>query len=121
MPKIALIKFHESYSFDDYERIIDGITEWEEVTAEELKLLKDYHRNYNVDWTIIEFVERQKETIEFAVSAQIKHAKAFQEKQKKEQEERERKSLERRLKKEKKTIENKRKLLEELKAELGEE
>lgn len=119
MPKVALIKVYPSGYCEDYSEVIQSITEWVDISEEDLKLLKQFISS-NGGYTVLEYVDNQKEKIDFCVNAQIKAAKEWEDAQKREKEERARKALERKLKREKKDVENKRKLLEQLKQELGE-
>lgn len=123
MPKIALIKVDIHYSsYDDSYDILNSISEWEEVTKEELKLLKDYFgRNYkDKQIIVIEFVENQRETINLAVKAQLEYIKKEEEKRLAEKKAKEEKTLARKLKSDQKKLEDKKKLLEQLKKEFGE-
>lgn len=123
MPKIALIKLEEKFlNYDDSEEVIKSITEWEEVTKDELKLLKEYYkRNYWKEYILVlEFVENQKEKIDFAVKSQLEYIKKEKEKEEAEKKAKAEKALARKHKLDLKKQEEKRQLLEQLKKEFGE-
>lgn len=123
MPKIALIKTRELNDYDTFfERIINSITEWEEVTNVELKLLKDYFNRNSTHERIlvVEFVENQRETIDLTVKAQLEYIKKEEEKRLAEKKAKEEKARTRKLKLDQKKLEDKKKLLEQLRKELGE-
>lgn len=124
MPKIALIKSSCKYNYEyDYnEKVAENISEWEEVSEEEFKLLTSYfYKNYNSkNIVVIEFVENQRETIDLAVKAQLEYIKKEEEKRLAEKKAKEEKALARKLKLDQKKLEDKKKLLEQLRKELGE-
>ena len=123
MPKIALIKVDIQYgAYGGKSEIIGSISDWEEVTREELKLLKEYfERNYyQKEIVVIEFVENQRETINLAVKAQLEYIKKEEEKRLTEKKAKEEKALARKFKLDQKKLEDKKKLLEQLKQEFGE-
>lgn len=120
MPKIALLKIHEFYtSYDDYERVITAISEWEEVTVEELQLLKQHYKSTG-EYTIVELVNNQRDKIDFAVKAQLEYVRKENERKEVEKIAKAEKALARKHKLEQKKIEEKKQLLEQLKKELGE-
>ena len=119
MPKIALVKLYPSGYYENYEEFITAISEWEEVTTEELKLMKDFYSR-NGGYTIIEFVDNQKEKIEFAVKSQLEYIRKEEERKEIEEREKAAKSLARKHKRDEKKREEKKQLLEQLKKELGE-
>lgn len=119
MPKIALLKIIPSSYYENFEEVIAAISEWEEVTSEELKLMRAFYAA-NGGYTIVEFVDNQREKIDFAVKAQLKFIKEEEIKKQKEKEEKAAKALARKHKLEQKKLEEKKKLLEKLKQELGE-
>lgn len=119
MPKVALLKIVPSGYYENYEEIIQAITEWEEVTTEELKLLNDYF-NKNGSYTVVEFVDNQREKIDFAVKAQLEIIRKDNERKEQEKALKAQKALARKHKLDQKKLEEKKQLLEQLKAELGE-
>jgi len=74
MPKIALMKISGGGYYEDYSEIIQKVSDWEEVTVEELALMKSFYRN-NEGYTIIEFVDNQQDKIDFAVKSQLEYIK----------------------------------------------
>lgn len=72
--KIAIINIHNFRPYSDYYdsdfRLSDYISEWDEVTDEEFKLLMDYSYRTN-EFTVIE--RREKEVINKSVQEQIKY------------------------------------------------
>lgn len=119
MPKIALLKIVPNFYYENYEGIITAISEWEEVTNEELSLLRDFY-NKNGDYTIVEFVENQREKIDFAVKAQLEYARKDAERKEAEKKAKAEKALARKHKLDEKKKEEKKQLLEQLKKEFGE-
>lgn len=135
--KVAVIALIESNNYDsDYNNVYfeKHITEWTELTKEEygeLILAVDYmNRNSyvsNIIHKIILFPQKEKDAEtktqkEFILEKVLDYKEYLQQqrlKEQKEQEEKERIKLEKRLKRELKTKEQKMKLLEELKKELG--
>lgn len=118
MPKVALLKIFPNGYYENYEEIIQAITEWEEVTTEELKLLNDYFNN-NGGYTVVEFVDNQREKIDFAVKAQLEIIRNENERREQEKVLKAQKALAKKHKLDQKKLEEKKQLLEQLKAELG--
>lgn len=121
MPKIALVKFHvvTDYGYRDTEFFATAISEWEEVTYKELKLLKEFYSGRD-SYSIIEFVDNQKEKIEFAVKEQLKYAREEEARKEAEKKIKTEKAIARKQKQEQKKLEEKKQLLEKLKKEFGE-
>jgi septin family protein len=115
MPQIAIIK-PKLYSdgYDDYTKIIDSISDWSEVSNEELKLLKSYCNNY--DYEVIERVDTKPEFIIKTIQQALIEAKKHEEQRAKQKAEAEQKKLERALKKKAKDVAQELKLLAELQA-----
>lgn len=120
MPKIALLKIVPNSYYENYEEIITAISEWEEVTKGELSLLRDFYYKSG-GYTIIEFVDNQREKIDFAVKAQLEYARKETERQEIEKKAKAEKALARKHKLADKKKEEKKQLLEQLKKEFGEE
>ena len=113
MPKICLIKPAEVYfNYDDCSKIIDKISDWEEVSIEELNLLKRFVSKYN--YVIIEYVEKQRDLIDKGIKAALEEARIEDEKEKERKESAEKKKLERELKKRAKDEKAEKALLEQL-------
>lgn len=80
MHLIAIIKVHEEYrSYDSSDVIIDSISEWEEVTSDELSLLKNYFSCY--DYRIIEKFPNQKDIIRQGIRVALQEAQEEKRKQ----------------------------------------
>ena len=112
--KIIIVKSEDRHtSYDDYDRVIGSISDWYEVTSEELQLLKKYIHTINYDYQIIEHINNTQipiiisDLLEKAI-AEDKKKQAAIEKRKKDQA---RKAAEKKYKAE----EDEKKLLEELK------
>lgn len=119
MPKIALMKVVGGGYYEDYSEIIKKVSEWEEVTTEELALMRDFYTD-NGGYTIIEFVDNQRDKIDFAVKSQLEYIKQKELRKQKEKEKKAEQALARKYKLNEKKLEDKKKLLEQLKQELGE-
>lgn len=82
MHKVAIVK---SYGYDGYSLsgLAQNISEWEEISDEDFKLLKQAQATSYGDkaFTIIEFKENQKEFIATTVAGRLKQIKAEQAKQ----------------------------------------
>lgn len=123
MPKVAIIKGREVASYDRYDdyasyyNIVEHITDWEEVTDEEVKILRQVAPFKN--FTLIEFVENPKQFIAKTVKEYLADVKAEQERQAAEKKKKEEAALQRKIKKEAKTKESKLALLKKLQEELG--
>lgn len=80
MHLIAVIKVHEEYrSYDSPDVIVDSISEWEEVTSDELSLLKNYFMCY--DYRIIEKFPIQKDIIRQGIRVALQEAQEEKRKQ----------------------------------------
>lgn len=118
--KIAIITTgHESYDRygDGYGRIVESITDWEEVSDEDFKCLQAMQDRlgYHV-------IERPKEMSEFVrktVADYKAYVRAEEKRLQEEKEKREKAALDRKMKKELKDKKSKTELLAKLVAELG--
>lgn len=119
MPLIAILKSKRTDYYDDTSKIIESISEWTEVTTEELKLLKQYFTMH--DYEIIERVDTKPEFVVNSVKKAVEHARLEKEKQDKLKEEAERKKQERLLKKKAKDEAAEKKLLVQLKTKYEQE
>ena len=119
MPKIALIKPKTIEQYDDYSKIVDSISDWQEVTTEERNLLRTFCEKY--DYSIIEFVENQEGIISKGVQYALNEAKKWEEQKVKEEAERERRKQERLLKKKAKDEKAELELLKQLEAKYKKE
>ena len=117
MPKVAVVKFYDfsRYSFDleeDVGLIPLSITEWEEVTDEELKLLRNYvHTTGN--YLVIEQISVQSNEVTFTIRDAVERQKKIEKKRHEDE-------VKRKISKEKvklAKIEKNRKLYESLKKE----
>ncbi len=102
MPKIALVYYHDKQYADEYDdyssqKVIDCITEWTEISYEDLKILQ-MGIGYTPGLRIVEFLPDQQKIIHETVQSCLKRIKA--EKTRQENLEKERKA---------KTEENKKK------------
>lgn len=120
--KIAIIKTRE-YSrgygddYDGYDKIVDSITDWEEVTDAEFKSLEA--ASYKFGFSII---EQPTDTKAFIVKTLADYKKLAAEEERRQVEEkrkREEAALQRKYKKELKDKASKEKMLAKLSAELG--
>jgi len=103
---------------DDYGVVINSITDWAEVTDQEFQDLCQASAYLN--FHIIEQPTDINEFIPNTINEWKKKAQAEKEKREREQKARDQKALERKHKKQLKDVESKKKLLEQLRAELGE-
>jgi len=121
--KIAIIISREFYCSgeydDDYHKIVESITDWEEVSDEEFRTLKFASQKLN-----FQLLERPVDTKAF-VAKTIKDylaiSKAEEIREAEEKKKREDAALTRKMKKELKDRESKLKMFKKLKEELGEE
>lgn len=122
MKKVALIEvtniIYDSYAVTD--EVINAISEWQEVSDEDYKLLKDYVNRTN-KFEIVVFVENQKETIEFSVKSQLEHIRKEKEVEDKAKAEKERKKLEAKFRRDLKLKAEREKLFKELQQEFEQE
>ena len=109
MKEIALVRFVNKYmpDIDDYKDVFTNITEWDQVSDEDFKLLTTY--GYSHNFTVVERV---------SVQEAMESVQKTIEKIKKEQVAREKKQKEYEANKEAKAAERKRKMFEKLKKEL---
>lgn len=120
--KIAIIKTRE-YSrgygdeYDGYDKIIDSITDWEEVTDEEFRSLQ--LASYKFGYSIIEQPTDTKAFINKTVADYKKLAAEEARRAAEEKKKREDAALQRKFKKELKNKESKEKMLTRLAEELG--
>lgn len=115
MSQIAIIKpklYFDGY--DDYNKIIESISDWSEVTDKELDLIMRYCHNYN--YQVIERVDTKPEFIIKTVQQALLEAKKHEEQEAKRKAEAEQKKLDRALKKKAKDEAQELKLLAELQA-----
>lgn len=119
MRQIAIItpKIYDS-GYDGYDKVIESITDWSEVTEEEYKLLYSYCINY--DYEIIERQDIKPDFLLKTIEQAKVEAKKHQEKLDKQKEENERKKQAALLKKKAKTEAEEKKLLEQLKSKYKE-
>lgn len=109
MKEVAIIDCSSS-SYDNYEKIINSITDWSVISDADFAILrKAVARKYNL--TLIERKDRDEKFIPALIADYIKLEKAEQEKEEKEKEERERKRAANALKKKAKTEADEKKLL----------
>lgn len=120
--EVAVIALNEYFGYEDSHTIIRSITDWTEVTREEWVALQAWVDTIKpIEGTFFQVIQKVPvDRMPSLISECLAEAKKFAEKQAKEKEERERKRKERALKREKEKLRDKKKLLEELKAELGE-
>lgn len=117
MSKVAVVKFYDfsRHSFDWAEKsglIPLSITEWEEVTEEELKLLRDYVHSTG-SYLVIEQISVQSNEVTFTIRDAIERQKKLEKKRQEDE-------VKRKIHKEKAKlakIEKNRKLYESLKKE----
>lgn len=125
MPKVAIIKGREVASYDryddytSYQRIVEHITDWEEVTDEEVDILR--RMAPMKDFTLVEHVEFPRQVINKTVSEYLADVKAEKARQEAEKKKRADAALQRKLKKEAKDRESKLALFKKLQEELGAE
>ena len=120
--KIAIITSREYYSGDyseDYHKIIDSITDWEEVTDDEFKSLQ--YASARLGFSILEQPADAKKFIAKTIADYKAIALADEERAAKEKKERADAALARKFKKELKDRESKLKMFNKLKEELGQE
>jgi len=118
--KIAIIttgyQTYDRYG-DDYSRIVDSITDWDEVSDEDFKCLRAMEDK--LGYHVIERPENAEVFIKKTVADYKAYAKAEAARLAAEKEKREKAALERKMKKELKDKASKQKLLERLSQELG--
>lgn len=118
--KIAIITTQDVYHNygDDHETLVKSITDWEEVSDEDFRMLQQ--ASYKLNFFILEQPTDTKAFIAKTISdykelVKKEAAKAAEEKRKREE-----RAQQRKFQKELKDKESKKALLEKLKAELGE-
>jgi len=122
--KIAIIYGRDISNYDSYHddystmKIIESITDWEEVTDEEFKTLQ--FASSRLGFSILERPVDTKKFIAKKIADYLAIAKAEEAKAEEERQKREEAALARKFKKELKDRASKVKMLERLKAELGE-
>lgn len=121
MRKIAIVKMKTvDFEWNDYndltKLIATKITDWEEVSEEDLQMLK-YFQNSG-EYVVIELLPNQKEFIHETVNDYKIYTKKMKDQEEKRKKEREQKKLRRKQEKEQQKITEKKKLLEQLKKEL---
>lgn len=120
--KIAIIKTRDIYTGDygeDFERIVQSITEWEEVTDDEFKTLT--FAAPRLGFHILEQPMQVREFVDLTISQYKALAKKEEADAAAEKKRRADAALERKFKKELKDVESKRALLKKLQEELGEQ
>lgn len=123
MPKVAIIKGREVGTYDRYDdytsyiRIVEHITDWEEVTDEEARILRQLAPMK--DFTLIEFVEQPREFINKTVSDYLEDVKKLKAEQEAEKKKKADAAIQRKIKKEAKDRDGKLALLKKLQEELG--
>lgn len=118
MPKIAIVFGDYRHSDDDdYNRVIASITDWAEVSKEELKILKDaeWHEGYQV----LVQPDNQVEFINNTVAKWLEIIKEKEEKRKERQAKANATRAKKAAEEAKKKEEKEKKLLEELQAKYG--
>lgn len=113
MREIAIVTYRDKYvNYDDYERVVDSITDWTEVSEEDYKLLLSFSSKRN--WTILERLDKKPGFVPNTVKAALEEVRLEEERQRIAKKEAERKKQERLLKKKAKDEAAEKKLLEEL-------
>ena len=117
--KIAIIKtdthYHDEYG-DSYSKIVDSITDWQEVTDEQFKMLVAAQNRFN-----FKIIEQPADTPAFiakTISAYLKMVEELKVKEAEEKKKREEACLARKLKKDLRDKKSKLELFNKLKAEL---
>lgn len=110
MKEVAIIDLYDMYGYDNFNKIVNSITDWSVVSDEDFALLrKAVARKYEL--TLIERKDRDEKFIPTLIADYIKLEKAEQEQEEKEKAERERRREANALKKKAKTEANEKKLL----------
>lgn len=117
MRKIALIKCK---NVGEFEKIIDKITDFEDVTDEEFKALQ-WYENKSRAFSIIELVQNQREKVEFSVKKYIEFCKEQQMIEDSRKADLEKKRIAKQLKGDLKKEADRKRLFEQLKTEFGKE
>lgn len=129
MHEIAIVKTNVYYGFGDEEtrKVIESITEWVEVSTDDLKTLRDYSWAVNTDTIILEKLPPVAPEPAESVIGFLEKARAAKKREEdrvaKAKEDEKKKAATRaaaQVTKANKTLEQKKKLLEELKRELEE-
>lgn len=117
MPKIAIIRVEGRYThYDDYDSVIESISDWADVSNEEVKLLR---RWLDSNYRVLEFVPTER--IPLLVKECLELSRKKEEAEIAKKAAAAKKQLERDLKKKAKAEEQERLLLEELKRKYEEE
>lgn len=120
--EVAVVAFADYVGYEECHTVMRSITDWTEVTKEEHVALSIYVDRVkplgDMFYKVIQKVPTDQ--MPTLISECLAEAKKYQAQQEKEKEEREKKRKARALEKEKQKLKEKKKLLEELKAELGE-
>jgi len=110
MKEVAIIDLYDRDGYDNFNKIVNSITDWSVVSDEDFALLrKAVARKYEL--TLIERKDRDEKFIPTLIADYIKLEKAEQEQEEKEKAERERRREANALKKKAKTEANEKKLL----------
>jgi len=103
--KVALILIHESYDYtseNDYKKVIPFyVTDWTEVTDEELKLLNSARYRHG-NYVVIECIKNQDQFIAETVKDQLKYIESLKEKEEQRRKILEKQKLEKKKKREQK-------------------
>lgn len=123
--KVAIIKVHATTSYYDVDTITnniicDSITEWDEISDDDFKVLKQATR-YSTDFVLIEQPVNQSFFIAKTVKGFLAEAKIREEKRLADEKVRNEKNAAAKIKKDLKSKETKLKKLKKLQEELGNE
>lgn len=122
MHKVALLKVHHHTHYSNYgddeivTSMIDHISDWEEVTTEDLKLLKQYCYS-NASYIVVEFMDKSK--LRKSISEVLAEQKKAEQDRIKAAELAAERKLQRELKKKAKTEAEQRALFEQLSKQFG--
>lgn len=122
MIKCKILWFKELYiDYDSIQNALIDYSDWEELNEEDFALLQKYAACLPTQYP---WIPKLVKADEVKIETRVKQVKGFLEEQKKEEakrnEEKEKKRIARTLKNKAKDVESKKKLLEQLKKELGE-
>ena len=116
MPKIAVVKADTWYFEDGDYTVIKSISEWTDVSSQDLEILKKY---IGSEYRILEQVPEFSPDNEMSIERLLNIAKGKQSERQKREKEQAKKAKQRKEKRAAQELERKQKLLEKLKAELG--
>ena len=116
MPKIAVVKADTVYFEDGDYTVIKSISEWTDVSSQDLEILKRY---ISGEYVVLEQVPEVSSDNEVSIERLLNIAKGKHEEMQKREKERAEKEKQRKEKRAAQELERKQKLLEKLKAELG--